>query len=293
MEIKYRILQFDNSPNYDLLKSFLDKLGCKYKTIDVGIEYRFPESDPLVNELKEFAIQHKIILDSGLYYDEAEIDNAEWVVATVGEFQYPYPEDSIEVTYNTDNYCYRCFQGAVQDRPFLLKKDFIQKQTKFLGLRGVYDEIFVRPEIRRLFEANGISGVDYFDVLHYKTRIPFPNVYQMKINIVAPPGMIVDELFRVTCKPHNEESYVKGIGQIEDRPGPPFCGRVRYHYPINQPIKFMKETLVDLPDFTKSYEILGNGIPRPRLILARKKVVQLVKKFGLRGLGFHRPVHLV
>lgn len=293
MELKHRILVFDNSPKYDLLKSFLDSLGCKYKIIDVGIEYLFPESDPLANELKEFATQHKVLLQTGLYYEESEIDNAEWVIANVGEFQYPQPEEYIEVTYDTDNYCYRCFQGAIQDRPFLLKKDFVQKQTKFLGLRGVYDEIFIRPEIRRIFEANGISGVEYIDVLHYKTRIPFPNVYQMKIKIIAQPGLIVDDLFKVTCKPQNEESYVKGIGQIKDRPGPPFCGRVRYHYPITEPIKIKKETLVDLPDFAKSYEILGNGIPRPRLILARNKVVRLVKKFGLRGIVFHRPVHLV
>ena len=292
MELRHRILQFDNSPKFDLLKSYLEKLGCEYKLLSVGLEYHFFESDPLAQELKNYAAEHKIMLDSALYYNEDEIDNSEWVIGTVGEFQYP-PDEYIDDIYNTDNYCYRCFLGAIQDRPFRLKKDFVQKQAKFLGLHFVFDEIFVRPEIRRIFEANGITGVEYADVLFHKTGKPIPNLYQMKITNIASPGLITDDLFKLTCKPHNEESYVKGIGQIKDRPGPPFCGRIRYHYPITVPIKFKIETLAGLPDFAKSSESLGNGDPRPRLILVRNKVVQLVKKLGLRGLGFHQPVFLV
>lgn len=297
MELKHRIYAYSNSPKFELLKSFLEKLVCAYQFTENGplswIEYKFPESDPFAQDIKEFVTLNEITIQSGLYYEEDEIINSDWVIATVGEFQYPQPLDYIEITYNTDKYCHRCGQGAIQDQPFRLKKDFVQKQARFLGLHWVFDEIFVRPEIKRIFDNNGISGVEYIDVIHYKTDTPFPNVYQMKITNITPPGLITDDLFTVTCKPQNEESYIKGLGQRIDKPGPPFCGRIKYHYPLTQPIKFKIDALVDMPDFVKSYECYGSGIAAPRFILARTKVVRLVKELGLRGIGFHRAVHLV
>jgi hypothetical protein len=297
MELRHRIYQFSNGPKFDLLKSFLEGLECAYQFHENGplslIEYRFSEVDPQASVLKEFVTIHDITLQSALYYKEGEINNSEWVIVTVGEFQYPQPDGYIEVTYDTQNYCSRCGQGAVQDQPFRLKKDFVQKQAKFLGLHWVFDEIFVRPEIKRIFDANGISGVEYIDVIHHKTGIPFNNVYQMKITEIALPGLITENLFSVTCKPQNEESYIKGLGQRIDMPGPPFCGRIKYHYPLTEPIKYKADILKELPDFAKSYEYFGSGGLAYRFMLARNKVVRLIEELGLEGLGFTRLVHLV
>ncbi len=298
MELQHRILQFSNSPKYELLKSTFQKLDCRYQFNENGplssIEYTFSEHAPYASELISFAKLNDLFLQSALHYEEKEVLSAEWVEAEVGEFQYPQPEDSyIEATYDTRNYCSRCGQGKKQDRPFRLKKDFSQKQAQFLGLHWVFDEIFIRPMVVSLFNSTEIAGVKYLDVIHHKTNQPFDNVFQLDIPTIEEPALIVDNLFSVTCKSQNEESFVKGIGQLKDRPGAPFCGRVKYHYPLTEPIKFKASSLKGLPDFVKSYECYGSGAGANHFILVRNKVVRLIKEKKIKGIGFRRPIHLV
>ena len=298
MEIRHRILQFNNAPEYDLLIAEFNRIGCKYKYNEnsflSSIEYTFSEHETYSPELLKFANANEIMVQSALYYNEQEILSAEWVIAEVGEFQYPQPEDSyIKTTYNTQDYCGRCGQGAKQDKPFRLKKDFVQRQAKFLGLHWVFDEIFVRPEVRRIFDAHGILGVKYRDVIHHKTSQPISNVLQLDIPILEEKGLVTENLFSVTCKPQNEESYIKGLGRIKERPGLPYCGRVKYHYPLTEPFMFKASALTGLPDFVKSNEYYGSGLGAYHFILVHNRVVLLVKEKGLQGLGFRRPVHLV
>jgi hypothetical protein len=298
MELQHRILQFNNSPKYELLKTKFQKLDCHYQFNENGslssIEYVFSEHAPYASELINYAQQNDIMLQSALHYEEEEILSAEWVIAEVGEFQYPQPEDNyVEATYNTQNYCGRCGQGKKQDRPFRLKKDFSQKQAQFLGLHWVFDEIFVRPMVISLFNSAGISGVKYLDVIHYKTNQPFGNVFQLDIPIIEEAALITDNLFSVTCKSQNEESFVKGIGQLKDRLGASFCGRVKYHYPLTEPIKFKANVLKGLPDFIKSSECYGSGAEANHFILVRNRVVRFIKEKKIKGIRFRRPIHLV
>jgi hypothetical protein len=298
MELRHRILAFSNSPNFEFLKLELQKLRCVYKFNENGalssIEYTFSEHESYAARLIEFANYHQIIVQSGLFYEEEEILNAEWVIAAVGEYQYPQPEDNYkEATYDTRNYCSRCGQGAIQNRPFRLKKDFVQRQTKFLGLHWVFDEIFVRPEIKGLFDAASVSGITYLDVVQHKTGQRINDLLQVKIPVLDHPGLITDELFTVTCKSQNEESYVEGVGQIQDKPGLPFCGRVKYRYPLTKQIKFRASALKSQPDFVKSQEYLGSGAAANRFILVRNRVVRLIKDKGIRGPLFRQPVFLI
>jgi hypothetical protein len=298
MEIRHRLLQIHNTPQYDLLIAEFNRFGCKYKYNEnsflSSIEYTFSEHEPYASDLLKFANANKIMVQSALYYDEQEILSAEWVIAEVGEFQYPQPEDSyIETTYNTQDYCGRCGQGVKQDRPFRLKKDFVQRQAKFLGLHWVFDEIFIRPEVRHIFDAHGISGVKYRDVIHHKTGEPITNVLQLDIPILEEKGLVIENLFSVTCKPHNEESHVKGLGIIKERPGLPYCGRVKYHYPLTIPFVFKASVLKGFSSFVKSYEYFGSGAAAHHFILVHNDVVRLVKENGLKGLGIRRPVHFV
>jgi hypothetical protein len=298
MEIRHRIIQFQNDPKFNTLKTELDRLNRKcYFTENKPlsfIEYTFSDQDPLSEQLLDFVKSNDLYIQSALYYSDAEIMDAEWVTVEVGEFQYPQPEDSYKGgTYDLSDYCEICGHGKVQDKPFRLKRDFVQKQAKFLGLHWVFDEIFVRPEICRIFNKAGITGVSYAEVIHHKTNQILENVYQMKINLIAEPGLVTDELFTVTCKPNNEESHIEGLRPSKENSLLPYCGRIKYHYPLIKPIKFMANALKDLPDFVKSYEYIGSGGGATRFILARNRVVRVIKEKGLRGLGFRRPVHLV
>jgi len=297
MEIRHRILEFNNSPKYKLLKSELLKLGCLYKFNENGwlssIEYTFSEHDPLAPHLLKICKSKDFSLASGLYYSDVEIIQSEWVIAEVGEFQYPQPDNYIETTYNTQNYCGRCGQGKIQNNPFRLKKDFVQKQAKFLGLHWVFDEIFIRPIIKNIFDAEGISGINYREVIHHKSGNPISNLLQLDIQTIESPALITDNLFSVTCKPQNEESYIKGFGRIKDRSGLPFCGRIKYQYPLTEPIIFREKDLRGLPDIVKSFECYGSGSGAYHFILVHHNVVQLIMNNGIKGIGLRRPIHLV
>lgn len=296
MDLRHRVLEFNNSPKYDLLKKELERLGCNYSINgdQSSIEYTFSENDPLVRTLLSFTKANDLYLQSALYYSEEEINNAEWVICEVGEYQYPQPENNYkEATYDLSNYCSSCGIGKIQNAPFRLKKNFPQKKLGFLGLHWVFDEIFVRPIIVRLFEKEGISGLSFANVIHHKTDSVLDNLYQMKVTTIIEPGLITDNLFKVTCKSQNEESFIEGLGQLKDKLGSTFCGRVKYRYPITESLKFKASILQDQPDFVKSYEYYGSGHSAQRYIFARKRVVKLLKDNSISGLGFRRPVHLV
>jgi hypothetical protein len=303
MEVRHRILQFNNSPKYEQLRKELDKLGAAYKIEILGsiggkesrsIEFTVSENDPLFPVISELIEKYDFYTQTGVYYSQQDIEAAEWVYATVGEYQYPQPEDEYrETTYDTSDYCARCGMGAVQVRPFQLKRDFKQKSSRFLGLHWVHDEVFVRPEVKAIFEKANISGVEFSHPVHVKSSEDIEGVYQIAIQTIAEPGLVTEGLSPVTCKVNNEESYVEGVGRIKNRLGDyPYCSRVKYHFPRTDTIKFRGDSLAGLPDIAKSHEYFGSGAAANRLILMRSRVVKLVKEYKLRGLKFI-PIEVV
>jgi len=300
MEIHHRIIISQHKKNSKRLISLFKRLGIEYSILGNElaslIEYSFSEHDRNAKKLLAFAKRHDITIQSDLLYDEEEILSAEWVIAHSGESQYPQPEDGfgfIEITYNTEDYCGRCGQGLKQERPFQLKHAFIKDNGDFFGLHWVFDEIFVRPEIQDLFDSSGVTDVNFLNVINHKTNEPFNNLFQLHIPVLKEKALDTENLFTVTCKPQNEESFVKGMGHTKDKPGKPFCGRVKYHNPRTELIKFEAGVLKNAPDIVKSQEYYGSGAGANRFVLMRNRVVRLMKEKGLRGLVFRRPVHLV
>lgn len=115
---------------------------------------------------------------------------------------------------------------------------------------------------------------------------------QLSIETELSPGLSTADLFRITCKPQNEESLVDGK-TIKNKPGPPFCGRIKYHYPLEHPIIYSAKSLNGMPDFVVSAEYYGWGAAAYRFIFARTKVINLLEQRGLRGLKPIRPINLV
>jgi hypothetical protein len=307
MEIRHRIIHFSNDPKYALLQTHLDELGAQYKIKRIGsiggvekflIEFVTFKSDPLYPRIEELIRENDFFVQSGAFFSEKEIDEAAWLYASVGEFQYPQPERSyIEGTYDITNYCPFCGMGAVQNNPFRLKSDFKQKAARFLGLLWVHDVVFVRPEVKKLFEKAGIREVEYSHPIHHKSGKPIETVYQMQIKTVARGGLISKGLNAVTCKKNNEEGLnmrppggCHGINRsIEEYK---YCGRVKYHYPMTTMIEFRKSVLDKLPDVAMSEEYFGSGGAADNLILISRRFADLVKEYKLRGLKF-RPIKIV
>jgi len=305
MEIRHRILEFNNSPKYTRLQDELDKLGVTYKIEALGsiggkesrsIEFIVSENDSLFPIISKLIEKYEFYTQTDVYYSQKDIETAEWVYATVGEYQYPQPEDDLsyrEETYDISEYCVRCGMGSVQVRPFRLKRDFKEKRSRFLGLYWVHDEVFVRPEVKAILEKEHISGVEFSHPVYHKSGEDIDNVYQMIIQAIAKPGLVKEGLSIVTCKVNNEESIIEGIGKVKNRLGDyPYCGRVKYHFPRRDAIKLRGESLEGLPDIAKSHEYFGSGTAANRLILMRSRVVELVTKNKIRGLKF-TPIEMV
>lgn len=293
MEIKHRVVQLSNSKKFDILKKELDRLGADYAIKNLGsikskslfsIEFYINEIDPLFPKFNKFIKKHDLFVHAGVYFSEQEIENAEWMYATTGEFQYPQPEDKYkEVTYDITGYCWFCGMGYTQRNPFHLKGDFKQKRSHFLGLHWEFDVIFARPLVKRIFEKEGISGIGYIHPIHYRKKEAIDTVYQLQIKETAPKGMVIKDLQTVTCKKNNEEwkfRNKKDVKRIK------FCGRVKYHYPKRSPILFRKETFQNMPDIYYSHEYFGSGAGAHKLMIVSSKLRDVVLQNQLHGLRF-------
>lgn len=297
MKVRHRLIALDSSPTYKSLKQLVEELSLPSATTrySPGLECFIDEDDPLWPEISVLAEKRGIWVQTGVYYEEADIDAAEWVWAIAGEYQYPQPMegDFRQATYDLRSYCRICGVGAVQDRPFRLARDFRQKSNQFLGLHVVFDVMFLRPPTKRLFESEGITGVTYDHPVLHKTGKPLTSIYQMHVTTLARPGLALQHPPIVTCKRNNEESQASGLRRLRnlfDRR--PFCHRVKYNIPRTEPIAFQADALRELPDIVMSHEYFGSAHAAFRLVLVRSSVVKLVKSHGLKGLKF-TPVMLV
>jgi hypothetical protein len=299
VEVQHRILEYSGSPLIGTLKAELDKMGVPYQVTVHGsiggvelssIEFTVGESDPLYPHFAELIKKFGFYVQSGVRFSEQEIDEAEWLAVRVGGFQYPQPEDTyMEATYDISSYCPHCGMGAVQNNPFRLKSDFRQNAARFLGLHWVFDEVFVRPEVKSMLEQSAIAGIGFLPPVHHRTGQPIETVYQMIVRTIAEPGLVTDGLQPVTCRDNNEEGFSQRTSgsahgmsrRLEDYA---FCGRVKYHYPTTTMLAFTRSSLEGLPDVAKSYEFIGSGAGAHRLILVTRRFVDLVKRCGVRGM---------
>lgn len=100
MELRHRLLVFANDPKFDLLKRELSRLSCPFRTKQAAIEVDFSDNDSFSSNLKALAKEHNFWLVSGLHYEKEEILAAEWVEVSVGEFQYPQPENVVVAAFS-------------------------------------------------------------------------------------------------------------------------------------------------------------------------------------------------
>ncbi|MGS2727906.1 hypothetical protein ACU8DI_15295, partial [Psychroserpens sp. BH13MA-6] len=70
-----------------------------------------------------------------------------WYHIKTEQFGYPQPEDDfgyMELTYEPNIGCPTCHIGIKQNNPFRFRSEPKAKNSQFIGLNWVFDQIFVR-----------------------------------------------------------------------------------------------------------------------------------------------------
>jgi hypothetical protein len=213
--------------------------------------------------------------------------NRRYVIGATSHFGYPQPENQgyMEASYDTSGYCDRCGVGAVQRAPFRFKAEPKARHSHFLQLNWIFDEFFVRADVREAFERAGLLGVSFLPAVHHRTGVPLSFVEQLQVHSVLSLALDTPDLQTVTCKPENEEPPLPLPMQASLRylPDYPYCGRVKYHWP--KILSFRAEAFVAAPDVIKSSEWFGSGGSASRAVIVSERFAELAEENGWRGIS--------
>jgi hypothetical protein len=221
-------------------------------------------------------IQGYEVLDYRLMeYEKKDYEEAQWFSLSVSESAYPQPQNPQEyrkATYDLTHYCTNvsCHIGAKQNKPFKLNSDIKNISFMVLGLHWVPDAIFCRPEAKRTFEEEGITGIEFTHPVLDKSSKEIHNLWQVEVKVTLPPGYISPAVKQHFCSA---------------------CGRVKYSIPQDQPLTFKKSVFENSIDFAHSAEWFGTGGMSFKITLVSRKVYELVNSLKWKGMMF-RPIIL-
>jgi hypothetical protein len=297
MEIFHRICaDVKRNPQF---KAGIDLLQFRYQYTDniVGknVHFEISENHPLWPQIRELAIRYDAFcaIAVRVQYSRADIAGAAWLsIRATRHRGYPQPEDDYRYqVYDPNGYCDRCGIRTTQSTPFRFKSE-PKGRDGFLQLNWVFDEFFVRPEVRELFDDAGVTGAGYGPCMDHSSGRPLESLSQLLILNVLPPGLVSTEPNAVTCQPNNEEGPAKSYGGRLRYPHDyPYCGRVKYHWPLLGQTTYIAEVFRGAPDIVKSHEWFGSGGSASREVLVSQKVSRLIIDNKLRGLSL-APVAL-
>lgn len=298
MRIRHRYLNFDsNLESIGPVKTILDKYSHPYKykerpdcvipsfthTIEFYLYEDNPEFSIIKDEVSRFLSPQVI----GTEYEKVDIKNAEWFIASVGEYQYPQPEDDfgyLEATFNLEKYCHSCGVGKVQNAPYRLKTVPKQPKNQFWGLYWAYEAIFVREEAKNILVNEEINGIRFSNPVIHKTNVPIEGYYQLHIDNTLRGGFDNYNTKLITCKFDNEEG-------LNTNSSSKCCGRIKFHHPMIGGYLFDKSIFDRNVDIVNSGEYFGSGGRANRLQIVSRRFKDLVEINKLKGLHFTPIMH--
>ena len=298
MRIKHRYLQYDSHlKTIKPVRAILDKyshtydykedLDCVIPTFKYTIEFYLYEENPdfglIKQEISKF-LEPQVI---GTEYEKADIKNAEWFIATTGQYQYPQPEDDFnykKATFNLDDYCSLCDIGKIQNAPFRLKTEPKQHNNQFWGLHWEYSPVFVRQETKNILEKEKVKGIRFSKPVLNKKSIEIDGFYQLHIDTILNKGFDSYSTKTITCKLNNEENCNTDINLK-------CCGRIKFHHPMIGGYLFDKTIFNPDFDIVQSNEYFGSGASANRIQIVSKRFKELVEENKLKGLSFKPIMH--
>ena len=286
----------------------LDKMGIRYKTKLIEgtgqtdawdcFDLFVYDDDPRWPALRDLALEHNVMVFHGPAFTPNDIEAAPWLLASAtADAGYPQPEARFEYeaeSFDLRHWCRRCGIGKVQTHPIRLKAEPKNKTAHFLAPQWLHQVLFVRPEVRDVFEAEGVSGAQYLAPVMHRTGAPLMSLVQIVPTETAPDGMVGVVQEQVTCSPHDDElSRIRIPSERGDSSSGGFCERIKYHVPGKRRIvHYSRGVFEGAPDIVLSAEWFGTGAAASQHIIVSNKVARLVLAHKWKGLELE-PIQLV
>lgn len=135
-----------------------------------------------------------------------------WYHIMTGQFGYPQPKDDfgyLELTYESNIGCPICHIGIKQNNPFRFRSEPKARNSQFLGLNWVFDQIFVREPVKSEFEKSGITGVTFSRPIFHKSKKELEYIYQLHVDTILPKSLIEDNLTIEKCEYPKDKNLIK------------------------------------------------------------------------------------
>jgi hypothetical protein len=226
----------------------------------------------------------------------AQSDSTEWFLLKTGQFGYPQPEAGfgyLNFSYDQSQGCPTCGIDVFQDRPLRFRQEPKAKHSHFIGLNWIFDQIFVRLQVKEMLKTNSITGTRFSQPVIHKTNEAVQDVFQLHVDTLLPPGIISDALKVEKCEFPRDKDMVKFfMGNNSSLLQGPFCGRIKYNFPKGIQLKAKREIFVGMPDIVRVSEWFGSGGSASQPILVSNRVETLITAQKWRGANLE-PIQLV
>ena len=257
-------------------RSLLESYGFKanerswIQTVDIAIDDE--RLEPFVENLRKRGTSYTALRH--ISFDENDLQAAEYLqMSAEVQWGYPQPEDDYEsVSYDSSTKCDKCGQGALQNRPFLLKSRPSFSKNDILSMFWTY-EFLVTARFREVVEDAGLTGAEFWPLLKYSkggSSRQIHEAYQLHVTNELPP-MSVNTQFEAVEFPSGAEECQ--------------CGKLGRNLK-GEPMIFKYGALSDAKDFNKTHEWLGGGYGTTQWKVVSREVYRLFSEGKIRGAVF-------
>lgn len=279
MEVTKYIV-FPKQQNADFIQYLISKNIPFVDDDTMAISIDVVTSNPHWPEIEKYVNQRKFHCLTDMEFTEEELAEADWMrIRTIWRTGYPEPSNNfayLDIAYTKDEYCDNCGAGLEQKAPFRLAKTPSWGRRHFFAPYGLEDELFVDESARRIFESNGITGIEYACVYNKSGQKELSNIYQMKILHNLPKSLLTDN------------AAIRSVTQC------PVCGSEKILRHGGAKMQFLRRAFNGAADIVKTAEIFGGSKRKAsNVILINQKTHRIIKDNDLgRSLKFY-PVDLV
>ena len=286
----------------------LDKLGIRYRTKAIGgagqvvawdcFDLSIYDDHPEWPLLRDLAAKHSVRIWHSPVFTNEDIASAPWLLAhATADAGYPQPEGGFgyeSESFDLSHRCRRCGIGKVQTSAIRLRGEPKSKTAQFFAPQWLHQIVFIRPEVRDVFKAEGVSGVRYLAPLGHRTGRALETVLQILPTTSAGSGLVHAVQEQVACSPTDEEmSRIQIPSSARVTATDSYCERIKYHVPNRRRlVHYSRSTFDGAPDILHTAEWFGSGCTAAQFVMVSNKVARLVLDHKWKGLELE-PIELI